>query len=348
MKEQLRVLLTSCGGLVVPGMTACLREELDYRFHLVGVDMRDDAVGAHFVDSFHTVPSGTAPDYAEVLLEIAERERVQVVVPLSDEEALALCRAKKSYAERGIAVATSPRKAVETACNKGTMLAYLKQHGVAVPAFRVVSELTELDEAVTALGYPEREVIVKPTVARGGRGFWVLSDRRNGPDLAFRQRNLQVLPYAILRTLLGDGEGLPELVVMEYLTGTDYNVDVLCKAGTMLYCIPVERLMPEAGPVQVGSTVHDVNVDETCREIVSSFGFDCNINIEVAYRDPSNQGAPQVYEINPRVSAPIAIHRPAGVNLLLMGILQALGQDIPLDRTYREVTMWRCWQEVYV
>jgi len=348
MPQQIRVLLTSCGGMVFPGMTACLRAELDYHFYLVGVDARNDAVGAHFVDTFYTVPSGTAPGYADALLEIAEREGVQVVVPLSDEESLALSCAKQRFSDRGIAVVSSSHEALETACNKGALLSYLQHCGVEVPDYRVASTLSELDEAVIALGYPGREIIVKPTVARGGRGFWVLSDRWSGSDLAFRQRNLQILPYAVLRSLIGDGENLPELVVMEYLTGIDYNVDVLCEAGAMHYCIPVERVVPKAGPVQVGRTVHDAKVVEVCREISSAFKFDYNINIELAYRDSSNQGSPKVYEINPRVSAPIAIHRPAGINLLLLGILQALGQAIPLDRTYREVTMSRCWREVYV
>jgi carbamoyl-phosphate synthase large subunit len=347
MAERIGVLLTSCGGLVVPGMVECLRAEKDYDFHIVGVDMKAQAVGAHFVDSFHTVPAGLEPAYPETILKIAKQENIDVIVPLSDEESLALSQHRQDFATEGIAALCSDSEVVATSSDKGKMLTFLQEQGVPVPRFYLPTSLIELDEAVESLGYPEQELVLKPARARGARGFQILSEKVSGRDLILKERYSQRFPYPALRSLLAEQPDLPPLVAMQYLRGRDFNVDTLTWQGETLYCIPIERIVPEAGPVQVGRTVHDSRIDAMVKQIVAAFGFSYNINVELAYPDETNGGRPLVYEINPRVSAPIAMHRAAGVNLLLFGILLGLGRDMPRNLAYQDITMQRCWREVY-
>ena len=341
------MLLTSCGGLVIPGIVGCLRAEKDWDFHIVGVDMQAQAVGAHFVDSFHTVPAGLDPSYPEKILKVARQENVDVIVPLSDEEVLALSQHRDRFDEKGIAVLCSDKEAVATSSDKGEMLDFLRERGVPVPGFHRPTSIAELDEAVESLGYPERELVLKPARGRGGRGLRILSEKTGGQDLILKERYLQRFPYSALRPLLAEKPDLPPLVVMQYLSGRDFNVDALTWRGETLYCIPIERIVPEAGPVEVGRTVHDTRVDAMVAQIVTAFGFSYNINVELAYPDESDRSRPLVYEINPRVSGPIAMHRVAGVNLLLFGIMLGMGRDIPRNLAYRDITMQRCWQEVY-
>ena len=134
---------------------------------------------------------------------------------------------------------------------------------------------------------------------------------------------------------------------MQYLSGNDYNVDVLSWQGQTLYCIPIQRLVPNAGPVQVGRIVHDQSIDDMVIKIISTFGFSYNINVELAYPDQSNKGNPLVYEINPRISGPIAAYKQSGVNLFLFGLLMGLGYSYPKNLRYSSITMQRCWMEIY-
>lgn len=347
MSEKIGVLLTSCGGLVIPGIVECLRAEKEYDFRIVGVDMQAKSVGMHFVDSFHTVPSGTHPDYPEKILELARRENIDVIVPLSDEEVVSLSHHRNSFAAEGITVLCSDAKAVETSADKGKMLTFLREKGVSVPRFACPATLAEMDEAVELLGYPEKELVLKPTKAHGARGFWIVSEKRNGQDLILKERQLQRLPYPVLRSLLAERPTLPPVVLMQYLYGRDFNVDALTLHGEMLYCMPIQRIIPDAGPVQMGCLVHDQHIDDMVEQIVAAFDFSYNVNVELAYPDETGQGDPLVYEINPRASGPIAAHRPAGINLLLFGILLALGRDVDRGLNYSEITMQRCWREVY-
>ncbi len=347
MAEKIRVMLTSCGGWVIPGMVECLRSEPDYDFHIVGVDVNRRAVGAHFVNSFHVVPEGVNPEYPHAILDLARKESIQVIVPLSDEEVLQLSRHRQLFALHGVTVLCSDFQSVQTASNKAALLTFLKEKGIAAPAFYNPRSLQEMDQAVEALGYPHQDVVLKPTHARGARGFWIVTEKPRLTDLLLKQRHLQQLPYSIIRNMLQDAAVWPSIVVMQYLRGHDFNVDALCRDGETLYCMPMRRLAPSAGPVQEGLIVHDSAIEEMVRQVIKAFGFNYNINVELAYPDESNTGQPLIYEINPRVSGPIAACSRAGINLLLLGILLGLSRDIPRHLQYRDLLMQRCWQEIY-
>lgn len=345
--QNISVALTSCGGKVIPGIVECLRAESEYDFHVVGVDMDERAVGKYFVDAFYSVPHGLSEKYIDCMLDVTRREDVDVIVPLSDEEARSLSKAQERFVEEGVSIVCSDHETVSMASNKGTLLSALEREGVEVPDFDEVSTLSELDRTIEALGYPDRDLVLKPAQARGGRGFWRLTNDRNERELTLGERCLQTISYETLRSMLDGEESLPPLVVMEYLGGTDYNVDVLADDGEAVYTMPIERIEPDAGPVEVGHIVHNEQIDVMADQITSALEFNYNINIELAYRTPDDQGNPLVYEINPRVSGPIAMHAEAGVNLLLYGILMSLGKSVPRNEEYVDTLSHRCWREVY-
>jgi carbamoyl-phosphate synthase large subunit len=345
--EPITIIITSVGGKVIPGIIDSLRKVDSCQLNIIGVDVSNEAIGKQLVDSFYTVPHGLNAEYPDRILEIAKIEDVDVIVPLSDEEALSLSSSRERFAENDVRIVCSDEKAVTQSSDKGEMLTFLEHNGVPVPEFRRPSTLGELDTAVRELGYPDREVVVKPAQARGSRGFWVLSEKHNSQDLVLHRRCMQTIPFDILRSMLKGRPTLPPLVAMEYLCGTDYNVDVLAEEGSIIYSIPIKRIEPDAGPVQVGEIVHNHDIDAMAEEITAAFSFDFNVNIELAYRDRYDEGVPLVYEINPRVSGPIAMHTEAGINMLLYGILMSLGEPVPRGKMYERTKVHRCWQEVY-
>jgi len=344
---QITTIITSCGGEIIPGIIDCLRSEPQYNFEIIGVDMDDDAVGQHFVDKFYTVPGGLEDEYIPRMRDIVETEAVDVVVPLSDQETRSLSKHKDVFHASGAEVLTPDREAVEISSDKGSMLEYLDENGVRVPEYRLPNSFEELDEAVAELGYPDKKVVMKPRRQRSARGFWILSNERSTQDLVLNEKSLQTLPYESLKQLLADKPSLPEIVVMEYLGGPDFNVDCLSVNGESKYQIPIRRVKPDAGPVQIGETTHDPRVQNMAREICDTFEFEHNTNVEIAYPTNNQRHDPLVYEINPRISGPIATHKAAGVNLLLYGILNALNQEFPLDGEFDKIRVNRCWQELY-
>ena len=87
----------------------------------------------------------------------------------------------------------------------------------------------------------------------------------------------------VVQTLaeLGD-EQFPELVLMEYLPGIIYSVDFLAKNGRALIIVPKVRLVGNASQTIVGVVRRDAVIEESVASISEVFGFDYNVNIEMA------------------------------------------------------------------
>lgn len=345
--NKIRILMTSVGGLVVPNMIKSLRESTINNIYIVGVDCDSDAVGFYFADKSYVVLRGEQRGYSKQLLDIAKREHIDVVLPLSDEELLALAKDKYKFEKEGVRVVCSGYESVRTTLDKGLMLRALKERRLPYPNYRIPRTLTELKGAVEELGYPQKKVVFKPRRGRGARGFWLLNAHLNKREMILKDRDRQEITLEWLLEALGSKDIFPEILVMEYLAGSDFNVDVLACRGEPFYIIPNERLLPKAGPVRVGLVKEDRRVQTVVKQAVKAFNFDYYVNVEVAYRNRTNSD-PFIYEINPRISAPIVINKAAGIDLLYLGIKMALGIKPPISYKVKETRMIRYWNELFI
>ncbi len=333
------ILLTSVGGLVSPGIIENLRRMPEVS-RIIGTDALPEAIGFHLVDKGHVVPPGDAPDYIDVLSGLVEREGVNVIIPCSDEEVLALSRHKDAYRARGVAILCSPYDVTAVAIDKGSMLTFLQERGLSLPRFHLPTTLGGLFQAAEDLGYPARPVVVKPRRGRGGRGVKVLREDIN----VLQTRDSHEMKLKWFAEALG--QHVEGLVLMEYLPGQDYSVDVLADGGRFLYVVPRKRIKAILGPSQVGETVWNQPVVDMVEAVVKAFGFDSNVNIQL--KCAASDDRPMVYEINPRVSGTIVAGSAAGVDLLGYGVRHALGWDVPGGRTMRPVRMIRYLKEYFV
>jgi carbamoyl-phosphate synthase large subunit len=88
------VLVSASGAPGTAALLRALRENGERVVRLVGTDMSERSVGRHLCDAFHLVPAGSDPAFPDAILEVVEREGVEVVLPQSsfDLEGLAAHR----------------------------------------------------------------------------------------------------------------------------------------------------------------------------------------------------------------------------------------------------------------
>src|SRR5262249_62219427 len=77
------VLVSASGAPGTAALLHALRANGERDVRLVGTDMSERSVGRHLCDAFHLVPAGSDPGFADAVLEIVEREGVDVVLPQS-------------------------------------------------------------------------------------------------------------------------------------------------------------------------------------------------------------------------------------------------------------------------
>ena len=105
------ILITAAGAPGAAALIRGLRENGERDVRLVGVDMSERAIGKHLCDAFHLVPPGADPGYADAVLELVEREGVDVVLPQSSFDLQGLAGGVDLF--EGVAVLVSPAEATE-------------------------------------------------------------------------------------------------------------------------------------------------------------------------------------------------------------------------------------------
>ncbi len=306
------VVVTASGA---PGTAALLRAlrgngERDVR--LVGTDMQERAIGRHLCDVFHVVPAGSDPRFAETIREVVEREGADVVLPQSSFDLRGLAGARDSFP---VPVLVSSPETVRRANDKAETYALLDRIGVRGPAWRRVRGGQAAAEAARELGYPERDVAMKPVFSSGSRGFRILSaaaDRReqlltNRPGVA------EALRLEELVELLGDDE--TELLVMELATGDERTIDGIADGERVVLGHPKTREGMRAGLAMYFVTLEDPELMELADKIVRELAIEHFFNIQLV--------GDSVIEINPRIST---IVYQEDLNLPYLGVKRALGE----------------------
>ena len=309
----LTVLLTASGVPGCPALIRALRENGEREVRLVGTDMSELAIGRHFCDTFHIVPAGSDPAFADALVEICERERVDAVLPQSSYELLPLAENRERFGETRVLVAGP--EAVRGSNDKAETYALLDAIGVRGPAWRRVTGATEVAAAAEELGYPDIDVAFKPLVSSGSRGFRVVSasaDRRrqlfeNRPGVA------EALRLEELVELLGADQ--TEALVMELARGTERTIDGIARGGQIVLGHPKTREEMRAGLAMYFETLDDPWLMDVAARIAAELELDHFFNLQLV--------GDAVIEINPRIST---IVYQEDLNLPYLGVKHALGE----------------------
>jgi carbamoyl-phosphate synthase large subunit len=309
------VLVTASGAPGTAALLRALRMNGERSVRLVGTDMSPLAVGRHFCDAFFVVPRGSDPGFAETIQGIAERERVDAVLPQSSFDLLALAEARPRLEALGIAVLVARPEAIRSANDKASMYALLERIGVRAPAWRRVTGGRALRDAAQELGYPDRPVCFKPVFSSGSRGFRILD-----PTVDRAKQLLEERPGSVAMRLtealdvLPD-EGGPELLVMELAEGRERTIDGIAREGKILLGHPKTREAMRAGLAMYFETLDDANLMDVADTIVGELRLDHFFNIQLV--------GDAVIEVNPRISTVVY---QEDVNLPYLGVKHALGE----------------------
>lgn len=340
----INILMTGGGAPGAPGILRCL--QMEPTFNITVADANPHAVGRYLHDDFETIPFAHEESFIEKLLLLCQQKNIHVIMPLVTKELLLFAWHKKEFDKIGVKVLVSQHSSLEIANNKSRLYEFLEWRGLPVPTFKVANNINEFTEAVAALGYPEKTICFKPSVANGSRGFRILAKNINELDLLFNQKpNSTFISINDAVRILSSGQ-FPELLISAYLPGDEYSVDCLANNGEALLVVPRKRSVMINGISVAGKFVRDENIIHSCVRIIQELKLHGNIGIQVK---GATDGAFLALEINPRVQGTIVAGLGAGINLPALAVKQEMGLTIlPEELNVKWGTNFiRYWSEVY-
>jgi carbamoyl-phosphate synthase large subunit len=306
------ILLSASGAPGSARLIRALHENGERDVRIVGTDMSEQAIGRHLCDAFHVVPPGSSPDYPDAILDLVEREHVDVVLPQSsfDLEALSVARDRFS-----VPVLVSSPQTVHRSNDKAESYELLRRIGVPTVEFRRVAGARQVEAAARELGYPDRPVCFKPVFSSGSRGFRILDPTVDRAHQLLHERPGSVAMRLEEALELLPDEGGTELLVMELATGGERTIDGIADGRRVVIGHPKTREAMRAGLAMYFVTLADDGLMETADTIVRELRIEWFFNIQLV--------GEHVIEVNPRISTVVY---QADLNLPWLGVKRALGE----------------------
>jgi carbamoyl-phosphate synthase large subunit len=310
--KPITVMVTASGAPGTAALLHALRENGEREVRLVGTDMSERAVGKHLCDAFHIVPGGADPAFPDAMLDVAERESVDAILPQSsfDLEGLA-----EHVGRFPMPVLVSSPDAIHRSNDKAETYAMLHRLGVPAPEFRRVNGAHEVDAAARELGYPDRPVCFKPVFSSGSRGFRILDPTVDRAHQLLNERPGSVSMRLEEAVELLPDEGGPDLLVMELATGGERTIDGIGDGREIVLGHAKTREAMRAGLAMYFVTLDDPELMRIGNQLVEELAIEHFFNIQLV--------GDYVIEINPRIST---IVYQEDLNLPYLGVKRALGE----------------------
>ncbi len=276
-------------------------------------------------------PHGAA--YVDWVFETAIAARIDLVVV--QRRVAHMSQARARFAQSGIALllAATPerldriddKRAFQEDLRDPTLVA----RGVSGHDIWPFATLIEFDAAWNvATAAASGPLCVKPVRGIFGAGFRRIED--GGDEMARivstdPGANFRLSRSAYRAALAGAATPVPQLL-MPFLPGVERSVDFVAHDGAVL-CAVSRAKIGHAQRLEVAGPSIDM-----ARVLAARYRLNGVCNLQTREDD---RGVPRVLEINPRMSGGLPLACLAGVNLPLMAVRAALGQDTGTQATPR-------------
>ena len=336
--KDLHVLITGVGSPGIAGTIFSVRNNSENRpVTIIGTDINDQVVGRYFCDDFYKIPKASSSEYLDTIISLCKKKGIDVLIPQNTAELLILSDNKQLFKQIGTKILVSCNEAITKANDKFNLMKTAQCVGVPTTKFALCSDFENLKKNVEVIGQGE-DVVVKPPISNGSRGVRIVTKNRNRKNDFYNEKpNSLYITLEELHETLGDE--FPELMVMEYLPGEEYTVDMFRNNRTFV-AIPRVREVIRSGITFGASLSNDERLIEYSRlladacDLTLCFGFQFKLNKE---------GIPMLLESNPRVQGTMVMSTFAGANVIYASVKDILGEPVPEFKIDWNTRLLRYW-----
>ncbi|QSL92998.1 ATP-grasp domain-containing protein [Ectopseudomonas toyotomiensis] len=290
-----RVLVTGVGAIIGQGVVKSLR--LLPEVSIIGLDRDPQAFGRLACDGFYVKPpvAEADPAYDSFLLELIEREAIDLVLPAIEQDVFHFDARRQLFASAGVAVALNDSRLIDLARDKWSLHQALLEAGLPAIATSLCGDWTQ---AIAQLG--PAPLLCKPRRGSGGRGQALVADE---DDLRYQFRKLG--DNFMLQRLVGSADQEYTVGLFGYGDGTSSRPAILQRT-----------LGPGGATWRARSVASDALIESACEALTAHFRPIGPTN----YQFRKANGRAWLLEINPRLSASVSLRAALGFNEAAMSI----------------------------
>lgn len=343
--NDLRILVTGCGAIVAPSIIKNYKEVKERNIYIVGVDIKK-TVSNKYIDKYYQYKKPTDKTYISTLIKICKKENINFIIPLVDDELQILSDNKEKFKKENIIVCINDSNKIKLVQDKYKLYNYLKDNNIEIPNNYKFENIKELIDGCKLLGYPKNILCYKPIRSSGSRGFRIIKKDINYDEYLFNNKpNSKYINYDFLIESMKKCKNIPQMLLMEYIDGDLYNVNVLAKKGEVLYSVAGKVLDFEIGNTLSCKIENNKEVLNYCKKITKLLELDGNVGFEVAY---DKNKVIKLIEINIRIQGQIYSSTLAGINFPYLELKYYLKEKLPDNIEPKEIIMNRYLEDIIV
>ena len=283
----MNILILSCGTR--NKLVRYFREKGNGFDRVIGTDCSAYAPALYETDNHYLVPRMTSPGYLDTILGICEKEKIDAVLPLQEDELYLIASHKELFTSKGICPIVSSPETVELCRDKYAFHNHLIAYNIpTLPACDSLSAFRKCYED-GRMNFP---VFVKPIRGCGSIGI----------QKAEHMQLLEVLcKYSsdgLLIQTFADGE--------EY--GIDFYVDMLSHKPVSIFI--KQKLRMRAGETEKSVSVKDAALVDLVKQTAETLSLSGPVDMDV-FRV---KGRYYISEINPRFGGGYPHAYSCGIN----------------------------------
>lgn len=319
--EPLNILFTSSGRRValLRGFRDALLK-LGVKGKVIAGDASVFSPAFYDADQGVVLPKAKDPSYIETLLDVAKKNQVKMIIPVTDYDLMILAKAREEFLSHGIVIVVSGPETVSIGRDKRKTFEFLKSIGIRTPRMIQTEEIRRLKI------FP---VFMKPYDGSGSIG-------------AKKIENMEDLEYFLPRT--------PNPILLEYVEGEEYTVDCYTGLDGKPRCaVPRLRREVRAGEVSKATALFVSSIVESTLKIASSLPNPRGV-LTIQCRLQNGSDEPCFFEINPRFGGgvPLSIKIGADFPRYLLEEMMGLTPSIEPTSFAWGLSMLRFDDAVYV
>ena len=315
------ILITGCSMHSNDLITELRNNYDDEPIRIVGINAAETALLRKGVDAGYVVPLINDPEYIPTVLDICQKEKVDVILPFITAELPIMAENKKFFEDHGIKVSVASMDALNAAGNKVALAA---KYPDLMPKQKIVESEQDIDDFAAEVGYPDKEICCKLPNRCGGVGFAIL-DEKIGRDLTIYNK-FGVNRYITMDMFKDLARHTSDtLILQEYEVGTDYSMCCLAENGKLLFALGFEASLMAFGSAMFAEIKMNDQAYQIAKEIIEDTGLDGNCCFDFILKD---DGTVKLLEVNPRLSATLPFIARAGLNLPYLRVKQLMGHDV--------------------
>ena len=292
-----------------------IRESKDLDVRIIGLSYENLEPGIYMpgiADKTYMIPYPSAGTrvFLNRILEIHQKERIDLIIPNLDAELFTFIKSEKLLAQHGIRTFLPTLAQLEER-SKANLPHFGEKYGVKVPDS---VEITSLDD-IPGL----REKFEYPLLVKG----------------KFYDAYLAYNPEQVINHFnrIAAKWGLP-VIIQEFIKGTEVNVVALGDGtGRTVAAVSMRKqYITDKGKAWGGITIDDPKMMEITTNIITKTRWRGGMELEMI---KTNTADYYLIEINPRIPAWVYLAVGAGQNIPEAMVKLAMGYDVPTFNNYQ-------------